>query len=125
MPKNANFGAYFDHFLMIFCHFDALYSAENLGCIALFFDMFLFKIWKNITFFPQQSMELHVETQTQRECKGGGMKTQIQPKICCKILHLCISYSNKTGFTNCTMVKLKCQQFSTMVWPTLELSTGP
>ena len=32
----------------IFCHFDGLHSAENLGGIALFFDMFLFKIWKNI-----------------------------------------------------------------------------
>ena len=44
MPKNANFGAYFDHFLTIFCHFDGLQSAENLGGIALFFDIFLFKI---------------------------------------------------------------------------------
>ena len=44
MPKNVNFGAYFDHFLMVFCHFDALYSAENLGGIALFFDIILFKI---------------------------------------------------------------------------------
>ena len=51
----------------------------------------------------------------------GVMKTQILPKICCQILHLCISYSNKTGFSHWTMVKLKCQQFPTMVWPTLEL----
>ena len=45
----------------------------------------------------------------------GVVKTQILPKICCQILHLCISYSNKTGFTHCVMVKLKCKQFSTMV----------
>ena len=44
MPKNDNVGAYFDHFLTIFCHFDDLHSTENLGGIALFFDMFLFKI---------------------------------------------------------------------------------
>ena len=55
----------------------------------------------------------------------GVVKTQILPKICCQILHLCISYSNKTGFTHCAMVKLKCKQFSTMVWPTSESSTGP
>ena len=113
----------------IFCHFDGLHSAENLGGIALFFDMFLFKIWKNITFFPQESIELHVLTifkppQTHRN-RPGVMKTQILPNICCQILHLCTSYSNKTGFTHCAMVKLKCQQFSTMVWPTSEPSTGP
>ena len=60
----------------IFCHFDGLHSAENLGGIALFFDMFLFKIWKNITFFPQESIELHVLTifkppQTHRDRPGG------------------------------------------------------
>ena len=65
MPKNVNFGAYFDHFLMVFCHFDALQSGETLGGIALFFDMFIFKIWKNITLIPQESMELHVKTISQ------------------------------------------------------------
>ena len=55
----------------------------------------------------------------------GVVKTQILPNICCQILHLCISYSNKTGFTYCVMVKLKYQQFSTMVWPTSESSRGP
>ena len=44
LPKNANFGAYFEHFKTLFCHFDALHSAENLGGIVQFPYMFLFKI---------------------------------------------------------------------------------
>ena len=108
-----------EHFLTLLCHFDGLHSAENLGGIAQIFDMFLFKIWKNTTFLPQECAELHVffkikPPQTHRECSGGG-ENQILPNICCQILHLCICSSNKTGFTHCAMVKLKCQQFSTMV----------
>ena len=62
MPKNANFGAYFEHFMTLFCHFDSLHSAENLGGIVQFPYMFLFKIWKNITFSCQECMELHAIT---------------------------------------------------------------
>ena len=72
--KNVNFGAYFDHFLMFFCHFEALKSTENLGGIALFFDNFLFKIWKNVTFFPQESMELHVKTISQPPSNPAWMQ---------------------------------------------------
>jgi hypothetical protein len=55
----------------------------------------------------------------------GVVKTQILPNICCRILRLRISYINKTGFTHCAMVELKCQQFSTMARPTSETSRGP
>ena len=62
IPKNTDFGAYFEHFTTLFCHFDALHSAENLGGIEQFFYMFVFKIWKNITFSCQECMELHAIT---------------------------------------------------------------
>ena len=45
----------------------------------------------------------------------GLVKTQILPNIRCQILHLCISYINKTGFSQCAKVKLKYQQLSPMV----------
>ena len=130
MPKNANFVASFDDFLTLLCHFDGLHSAENLGGSAQTFHIFLFKIWEKTTFFSQECKELLAFgiSQTPSNASrmpGGVVKTQILPKICCQILHLCTSYSNKTGFTHCEMGKLKCQQFSTMVWPTSEPSTVP
>ena len=42
----------------------------------------------------------------------GVVKTKILPNICCQIMHLCISYSNETGFTHCAMVKLKFNGFN-------------
>ena len=130
MPKNANFVASFDDFLTLLCHFDGLHSAENLGGSAQTFHIFLFKIWKKNNHFSHKMQRTHRLWSKSNPLKRiaiirGEMKTQILPKICCQILHLCTSYSNKTGFTHCAMVKLKCQQFSTMVWPTSEFSTGP
>ena len=83
MPKNANFGAYFDHFLTNFCHLDGLHSAENLGGIAQSFDMFLFKIWKNITFLTQECTELHVLNISQTPSNASRMpEGWWKPKSC-------------------------------------------
>ena len=60
LPWNANFVASFDDFWTLFCHFDSLHSTENLGGSAQTFHIFLFKIWKKITIFPQECKELLV-----------------------------------------------------------------
>jgi hypothetical protein len=117
-------------FLSLFCHFDGFHSAENLGGIEQIFEMFLFKIWKknNISSPGMRGTPFHhfKSNPLKRSANVRGVvKTQILPNICCQILHLCISYSNKTGFTHCAIVRLKCHQFSTMVWPTSESSRGP
>ena len=126
MPKNANFGAYFDHFLSFW---RPSLGGELRGYSFVFWYVSLQNMKKYNIFSAGKHWTPcldYLSNPLKRIANVRGVvKTQILPNICCQILHLCISYSNKTGFTHCTMVKLKCQQFSTMVWPTLELSTGP
>ena len=110
MPKNPNFGTYFEHFTTLFCQFDALHSAENLGGIEQFFLYVSLQNMKKYNIFMPgmhgtpchhyKSKPLKPSTNAR-----GVVKTQILPKICCQILHLCISYINKSGFTHCAMVK--------------------
>ena len=83
LPWNANFVASFYDFLTFFCHFDGLHSTENLGGIAQTFHIFLFKIWKKITIFPQECEELLVFGISQTpsnavRVSGGWWK----PKFC-------------------------------------------
>ena len=95
MPKNANFAAYFDHFLTNVCHLDGLHSAENLGGIAQSFDMFLFKIWKKITFLTQECAELHVLNISQTPSNASRMSEGWwKPKFCLTfVAKCCISHS--------------------------------
>ena len=97
--------------------------------IAHSFGLFLFNIWIKITWIPQGCQELNVirpSCTLPRAVRSshGKWKPKFRPEICCQILHLCISYSNKTGFSQWPKVKLKCQHFSTMAWTTSEFSRG-
>ena len=47
-------------FLTILCHFDGLQPTKNLGGIVRSVGIYLLKIWKKITFPPQEYPELHV-----------------------------------------------------------------
>ena len=44
--------------------------------------------------------------------------------MCHQILHICVSASNRNGLWQCAKIESKCQQISTMVWPTSESSRG-
>ena len=55
-PKNPNLFT----FLTLFCHFDGLPSVENLGGSVRSLGMYLFNIWKKITFPFQECPELYV-----------------------------------------------------------------
>ena len=126
MPKNTNFGAYFDHFLSFW---RPSLSGEFRGYSFVFWYVSLQNMKKHRFFsIGQHGTPCHKYKSNPLKRSAnvrGVVNTQILPNICCHILHLCTSYSNKTGFKHCAVVKLKCHQFSTMVWPTLELSTGP
>ena len=122
MPKNANFGAYFDHFLSFW---RPSLGGELRGYSFVFWYVSLQNMKKYNIFSTGKHWTPCLDyLSNPLKCIAnvrGVVKTQILPNICCQILHLCISYSNKTGFSHWTTVKLKCQQFPTMVWPTLEL----
>ena len=132
-PKNAKkwqcwslFWPFFDHFLSFW--WPSLHG-ELRGYSFVFWYVSLQNMKKHNFFSVGKHgtpCHQYKSNPLKRSANVRGMvNTQILPNICCQILHLCTSYSNKTGFTHCAVVKLKCQQFFTMVWPTLELSTGP
>ena len=99
-------------------HWIGLHSTKNFG-------LFLFKILIKITWTLQGCPKLNVIgpscTPPKAVRSSHGMW---KPKFC-QILNFCTCYSNKNGLWQCTTIELKCQQFFTMVWPTLEPSRGP
>ena len=99
--------------LTIFCHFDGLQSTENLGGIAYFLIFFSSKYEKNnISSARMRGTPCHHYKSNPLKCIAivrGVIKTQILPKICCQILHLCISYSKKNWFHTLCNGKIKVQ----------------